>query len=177
MKNTHLLSLVALIALVSVGHAKVDVKKLVANARVDLDNAPAGIATAISQQPKEADEILTGAVVEIPERAVAILAAALEVMPGHAKEFVRISIIAQPELSQEFVSTAIALFPDQASEIIATAIEVAPEDMKSAIAAPGRGNGATFDPSGRIPGTYRGKPPSPPFPAQPIKPGIVSPSR
>lgn len=177
MKTKVLVLLATLMVFASAGYAGAEVSKIVARARLDLDNAPAVVATAITQEPDDAAAILTGALVQIPERALAILRAALEVMPERAKEFVRIAILAQPKLSPEIVTTALTLYPDQAAELIAAAVEVAPEDVRTAIAAPGNGNGATFDPSGRIPGTFRGKPPAPPFPAQPIRPGLVSPSR
>jgi hypothetical protein len=176
MKTKVLVLLAALFAVVSAGFAAPDVARIVAQARIDLDNAPAVVATAITEQPDDSAPILTGALVQIPERALAILRAAMEVMPKKAKEFVRIGILAQPKLSPEIVTTALTLFPEQAAELVAAAVEVAPEEMRSAIAAPGNGNGATFDPSGRIPGTFRGRPPAPPFPAQPIRPGLVSPS-
>jgi len=177
MKTKVLVLLVTLFVFASLASAEPDTARVVAQARLDLDNAPAVIATAITASPDDAASILAAALVQIPERALAILRAALEVMPDRAKEFVRIAILAQPRLAPEIVTTALTLFPDQAAELIAAAVEVAPEDVRSAIAAPGNGNGATFDPSGRIPGTFTGKPPSPPFPAQPIRPGLVSPSR
>jgi hypothetical protein len=177
MKTKVLFLLAGLLAGASIGLGETEINKVVAEARVDLDNAPAVVATAITNAPDDAGEILTGALVKIPERALAILRAALEVMPDKAKDFVRIAVLAQPKLAPEIVTTALTLYPDQAAELIAAAVEVAPDDVKSAIAAPGNGNGATFDPSGRIPGTYRGPPAAPPFPAQPIKPGLVSPSR
>ena len=177
MKPKVLVLLAALLAATSVGYSKADIDKIVTEARLDLDNAPAVVATVITTEPDDAVDILTGALVKIPERALAILRAALEVMPDRAKDFVRIAILAQPKLAPEIVTTALTLFPDKTAELIAAAVEVAPEDVRSAIAAPGNGNGATFDASGRIPGTFTGRPPSPPFPAQPIKPGLVSPSR
>jgi hypothetical protein len=166
-----------LLAAASACLAALDISRIVTHARIDLDNAPAVVATAITESPDDAGAILTLALVQIPERALAILRAAMEVMPGRAKEFVRIAILAQPKLSPEIVTTALTLYPDEAAELIAAAVEVAPEEMRTAIAAPGNGNGATFNPSGRSPGSVRGRPPAPPFPAQPIRPGLVSPSR
>lgn len=176
MKTKVVLVLAALCAAALAGLAAPDVSKIVERARIDLDNAPAVVATAITEAPDDSAAILTGALVQIPERALGILRAAMEVMPGKAKEIVRIGILAQPRLSPEIVTTALTLFPEQAAGLVAAAVEVAPEEMRTAIAAPGNGNGATFAPSGRIPGTFRGRPAAPPFPAQPIRPGLVSPS-
>lgn len=177
MKTKVLLLLGTLLAVLPAGFGAADVTAIVAKARIDLDNAPAVVATAITEEPDASAAILTAALVQIPERALAIFRGALEVMPDKAKEFVRIAILAQPKLSPEIVTTVLALYPDQAAGLIAAAVEVAPEDVRSAIAAPGNGNGATFSPAGRIPGAVTGRPAAPPFPAQPIRPGLVSPSR
>lgn len=177
MKNKVHASLAALAVCASFASAEVDTDRIIAQARLDLDNAPAVVATAIAADEEDAAPILTAALVRIPERALGIFRAAVEVLPGRAKEFVRIAILAQPRLAPEIVTTALILLPGQAAGLIEAAVEVAPESVRTAIAAPGNGRGATFDPSGRIPGASTGRPASPPFPAQPIRPDLVSPSR
>jgi len=54
--------------------------------------------------------------------------------------------------------------PDQSAEIVAAAVDAAPADLRTAIAAPTTG------------GADAGRAAAPSFPAQPVRPDLVSPS-
>jgi hypothetical protein len=86
-------------------------------------------------------------------------------VPVSAVEIVRAAILAQPRLASDITSAAVGVLPGQTPEIITAATDVAPPDLRGAIAAPTTGGGAGG-----------GAPTVPPFPAQPIRPDLVSPS-
>jgi len=93
----------------------------------------------------------------------------LKVLPKRAVEIVRASILAQPRLAPEIAAVAAGTLPDQSAEIIAAAVDAAPADLRSAIVAPTTG--------GAIPGGGdTGRAAAPSFPAQPVRPDLVSPS-
>jgi hypothetical protein len=84
-------------------------------------------------------------------------------VPVSAVEIVRAAILAQPRLASDITSVAVGVLPGQAPAIIAAAVDVAPPDLRGAIAAPTTSGG-----------TGAGAPTVPPFPAQPIRPDLVS---
>lgn len=151
--------------------AESKIDAVVAGAVRDPKNAPLIVAIAAGENPKSIAALVSAAVAALPDQTVEMVGALLEVVPKQRSEILRAAILGQPKLSVEITTVALAMFPDQSAEIMKTAIEFAPENLRGSIAV--LGNRVTFfDSTGRPSRPGRGS-----FPAQPIRPDLVSPSR
>jgi hypothetical protein len=159
---TFLLATVAL-------HAEFRIGDVLASAKSDPKNAPAIIAFAAVDNPRFLLPLLSGSVEALPDQAVEIVRALLKVAPNKALDIVRVAIQAQPKLAVKISSVAVALLPDQADQIIKVAGDTAAGAPETAEASP---TGGDIGPNGAA----GASPSAPPFPAQPIRPDLVSPS-
>jgi hypothetical protein len=148
--------------------AEVNINSVINSARRDPKNAPAIIAFAAIDNPKALLPILSAAVAAFPDQAVEIVRALLKVAPKQVVEIVHAAVLAQPKLSTDIVTVALAAAPEQAAAIQRTADDAAKNEVETAIASPSDTNLGG--------GTNSGAPSAPPFPAQPIRPDLVSPS-
>lgn len=155
-------------AAVGLLRAEVDLDALVKVAQGSSKNAPAIIADAVSENPKDALRILSASLAAMPERAKEIVRAVLKVVPKQAPDVVRVAIESLPQLSAEIVPLATAMYPELAAEIRAAA-EQAGSKVETALAAPSETN------LGRGAGSAGASAPA--FPAQPVRPDLVSPSQ
>lgn len=152
--------------------AKVEVT--IANALGSPKNAPAIIGLAVIDNPKSLLELVSAGVTAFPEQTVEIVRVVLKFAPKRALEIVRAAIIAQPKLAPEIVAMAALTFPDLIEKFNDIAYELSPDEMKA------RGKTVSFAPveqplkSRGASSTSGNTPPS--FPAQPIRPDLVSPS-
>lgn len=149
-------------------HAETKLESVLTNAKSDPKNAPAIIAFAAVEEPKSLLPLVTAAVQSFPERAVEIVRAVLKVAPKQAQDIVRAAILAQPKLAVKISSMAAALLPDQAEQIIKVASDAAAGGPEEAVASPNENLGPK--------GAASAAPGLPPFPAQSIRPDLVSPS-
>jgi hypothetical protein len=167
--NARLFFLITTIVVANIGRAAdPTVDSVVAGARSDPANAPAIVALAVIEHPKSLERIVTDSVAALPDRAVDIVRALLKVAPKQAAAIVGAAIQGAPKLAVEITTAAVALLPDRRAEIIAAAVDAAPVELRGVFTAPMgeslRASGITSDTT----------PPS--FPAQPIRPDLVSPS-
>lgn len=156
-----------MISVAGLARADVDLEALVKVARNSSKNAPAIVADAAAENPKERARIVAAAVAAMPDRAVEIVRAVLQASPKDAAEVVKAAIQSLPKLADEIVPMAVAMYPAYAVQI-RQAAEEASRDVETAVAAPsekGLGQGAGMTGSS-----------APAFPAQPIRPDLVSPS-
>ena len=159
---TFLLAAVAL-------HAEFKIDTVLASEKSDPKNAPAIIAFAAVDNPKFLLPLVSASVQAFPGQAVEIVRAMLKVAPKQVLEIVRAAVSAQPKQADGISSVAVAALPDQADQIIKTANEAAAGAPETAEPSPTGGN---LGPNGAA-GV---SPSAPPFPAQPIRPDLVSPS-
>jgi len=138
------------------------------HAKSDLKNAPAIVATAALDNPKFLLQIVSASVAAFPEQTVEIVRAVLKVAPKQVLEIVRAATIAQPTLAVRISSMAAAMLPEQADDIIRVAGDAAAGTPETAEASPNSDLGPK--------GGSGARPVAPPFPAQPIRPDLVSPS-
>jgi hypothetical protein len=164
-------TLISFLTAVGVHAADPKIDATIASAVRDPKNAPLIVAIAAGENPKSIAALVSAAVAALPDQTVEMVGAVLEVAPKQRSEILRAAILGQPKLSVEIATIALAMFPDQSAEIMKTAIEFAPENLRGSIAV--LGNRVTFfDSAGRPTRPGRGS-----FPAQPIRPDLVSPSR
>jgi len=148
--------------------AETNVETVVFEAVSNQKNAVAIFGWAVMEDPSSAPQLVAAAFTALPEKAVEILRAALKAAPGQAVAIVRAAIQAKPERALELASFALATLPAQAREIVTAAAEAAPESARAQIAA--------LTPPEEARASRNSRPAARQFPAQPVRPDVVSPS-
>jgi hypothetical protein len=164
-KLSLLLSIAALAALPLPAQTKVET--VLAEAITTPKNAVALIGWAALEAPESAPQLAAAAFAALPEQSIDIVRALLKAAPAQATGIVRAAITAQPDKAFDIASAAITTLPAQSAEILKTAVESAPESTRAKV--------ATLTPVQEA-NASRTTRATTPFPTQPIRPDIVSPS-
>lgn len=166
--KTNLSILLSIVALAAAPlHAQTKTDAVVAEAIASPKNAAALIGWAAVENPESAPQLAAAAVTALPEQSVDIVRALLKAAPSQAAAIVRAAIVVRPDKAVDIASVAVVTLPAQASEITKAAAEAAPASVRTQIAALKAPEEARAS---------RTAPSTTPFPTQPIRPDIVSPS-
>jgi len=181
MKPRFLLVLIA--GLSALGHLRADPKEdtakadaFVTSAARDLRSAALFLSFQAEDNPRLATQIVTAALAAeaLEDHSVAIVEEIMKTVPKQRLEILRAAILARPEFAVPFTELALTLStPAQAAEIVKVATEAAPKEVHPAITAlPDKF--VRFDDA---PSQAQPVPPAAnPFPLQPVRPDLVSPS-
>lgn len=166
--KTNLSLLLSIVALAGAPlHAGTKTETVIAEAVSSPKNAVALIGWAAVENPESAPQLAAAALLALPDQSIEIVRALLKAVPARAAAIVRAAIVVQPDKAVDIASVAIVTLPAQTAEITKAAAEAAPEAVRARIAALTPPQEAQA--SRTVPSTT-------PFPAQPIRPDLVSPS-
>lgn len=173
------------------GAEPVTVDQIIALAKKDPRNAALVIEYAAEDNPKLLLELVAAAVRELPEQAAAIVGGLIKAVPKQQsaqptpqqlarqtevqQEILRTAIQARPESAAEITAFALALFPAKTAEFIQAASSAVPPAQRAEIAGLAD-KVARFDTTAPDSAPTPQPPPAGVFPAQPIRPDLISPS-
>ena len=171
------------------------VEQIVALALKDPKTAPLVVEYAVEDNPRLTLAVVAATVKALPEEAPAIVGALMKAVfkqqaapqteqqkrqqADRQKEILRTAIAANPALAPRLAEMALTMFPAQSAEFLQVALEATPAPGRAAILALSEKQTRGNEPAGAAGPASGPRPPAARpggFPAQPIRPDLVSPS-
>jgi len=174
-----------------IGAESVTVEQIIALAKKDPKNAALVIEYAVEDNPRLMLEIVAAAVRELPEQAAAIVGALIKAVPvanlqsgppteqqkakqtDVQREILRTAVQALPERATEITQSALNLFPAKAATFIDAVAAVVPAAQRAEITALAS---KVVVPDSAAPQPTVRQPTNTPFPPQPPRGDVISPS-